>query len=257
MAAVVILVLILLSPPAMLGYSFLLPGKDWDPAATETDDTLLFQAHHEFHPNHYDTDEKLAMFKEISLITMTTDPQHIGSFPGFFKIKNMNPVGSLAPDFELPTTDGRRLRLSEQRGKINAFMFVAMTCPPARRQVPHWERLYGKYDPEEVNIFMIYSRERHPGEPGFREFTHTTTDEEKRANARLLARLTGVPVAVDSIEEDTLAAYGKVPNAAFVIDRGGHIVFKSTWADADKVETVIDRLLEFSARYDAAASRTE
>jgi len=34
-----------------------------------------------------------------------------------------------------------------------------------------------------------------------------------------------------------------VPNAAFVIDREGFIVFKSQWADIRKIEQVVQQLL--------------
>jgi predicted phosphatase len=66
----------------------------------------------------------------------------------------------------------------------------------------------------------------------------------------LLADLTRLPVAVDSIEETVLQLYGNVPNAAYVVNRSGTIVFRSTWADSKKVEAVLDALLE----HEAAAS---
>ena len=34
----------------------------------------------------------------------------------------------------------------------------------------------------------------------------------------------------------------KVPNAAFVVDAGGRLVFYSTWADSSKIEAVFDLL---------------
>jgi hypothetical protein len=95
-----------------------------------------------------------------------------------------------------------------------------------------------------VVLFHIYSRERHPQEPGYQEYHHTGSDEEKMAYARIWKRRTVLPVAVDGIDEKVLTAYGRVPNAAFVLDRQGRFVFQAKWADADKVEAVIDRLLE-------------
>ena len=38
--------------------------------------------------------------------------------------------------------------------------------------------------------------------------------------------------------------YGEVPNAAYVVDPEGRIVFRSTWADSRKIEQVVDTLLE-------------
>jgi len=61
--------------------------------------------------------------------------------------------------------------------------------------------------------------------------------------AREWASRCALPVVVDGMEEKTLKNYGRVPNAAFVVDRTGILVFKSQWADHAKIEVVIDTLL--------------
>ncbi|WP_343576957.1 hypothetical protein [Mycobacterium sp.] len=60
-----------------------------------------------------------------------------------------------------------------------------------------------------MTVFVICSRERHPGESGYPEFRHTRTDADKTANARLLAQLAEMPVAVDGVDEAVLAQYGR------------------------------------------------
>ncbi|MFQ5698495.1 MAG: TlpA family protein disulfide reductase [Myxococcota bacterium] len=152
-------------------------------------------------------------------------------------------AGDEAPAFDLRTTDGQELRLADLRGRIAVFMFAAMTCPPAREQVPRWDALQKKYDPSQVKLFLIYSRERHPGEPGYPDFHYTQTDQEKMDYARMLADLTNLTVAVDSIDEKALGLYGNVPNSAYVVDRSGRIVFRATWADSRKIEKVVEVLL--------------
>jgi len=152
-------------------------------------------------------------------------------------------VGVLAPDFELTTTTGEKIRLSDKRGRIAVFMFVAMTCPPARTQVGLWKGMYEKYDVNDVEVFFVYSRERHAGERGYPEFKETKTTSERMAYARMLSEITAVPVVVDPIDEPTLKDYGVVPNAAFVVDREGFVVFKSQWADIRKIERVVEQLL--------------
>ena len=62
-------------------------------------------------------------------------------------------------------------------------------------------------------------------------------------HARMLSEITAVPVAVDPIDERTLKDYGMVPNAAFIIDREGFVVFKSQWADIRKIDQVLQQLL--------------
>ena len=61
--------------------------------------------------------------------------------------------------------------------------------------------------------------------------------------AKMLSEITAVPVVVDPIDERTLKDYGMVPNAAFVVDREGFVVFKSQWADVRKIEQVVRQLL--------------
>ena len=185
----------------------------------------------------------LAAARKISLWQMVADPKHREEYPWFRRFRRMDDLGSPARDFTLRTVNGDTLRLSDLRGRIVVFMFAAMTCPPARAQLPRWNRLHAEYEGRGVTVFVIYSRERHPGEPGYREFRHTHTDAAKQANAGLLAQMAEMPVVVDGIDEAVLEQYGKVPNAAFVIDRGGVLVYKSTWADAEEMRSVLDRLL--------------
>ena len=111
-----------------------------------------------------------------------------------------------------------------------------------------WDDLRKKYPHDDVQLLSIYSRERHPQEPGYPDFYHTKTDEERMEYGKKWADRCEIPVAVDGVDEKTLKAYGRVPNAAFVVDRNGILVFKSQWADHRKVEVVIDKLLEYEKR---------
>ncbi len=173
---------------------------------------------------------------------MIADPRHWVEYPWFFRFHRWHKIGQPAPDFELPLATGGKLKLSDLRGRPAAFMFVALTCPPAMIQVKRWAALQQKFIENETTLFFIYSRERHPGEPGYREYRHTRTDEEKMANARNLSTQTRLPVLVDGVDEKVLRLYGKVPNPAFVVDAEGRLVFYSTWADSSKIETVLDAL---------------
>ena len=108
-----------------------------------------------------------------------------------------------------------------------------------------WDDLGKKYDTSDVAVLFIYARERHPGEKGFPDYKHTRTDDERMAYARMWAERTSLPVVVDGVNDKVLKAYGDAPNPAFVIDRNGTVVFKETWADAKKVEYVLDELIEY------------
>ena len=182
------------------------------------------------------------MRKKISLLRMIADPRHWVEYPWFFRFLLWNKIGQLAPDFELPLANSGKFKLSDLRGRPAAFMFVALTCPPAMNQVKRWTALQQKFNPDEAALFLIYSRERHLGEPGYRDYRHTRRDEEKMANACKLSAQTSLQVFVDGVDEKVLRLYGKVPNAAFVVDEDGRLVFYSTWADSSKIETVLEAL---------------
>ena len=217
----------------------------WGSATRELNGRVVFAEHYSMHPGHYTFTEKLGIATKVDVRKMfgKSPTERKKAFAEFSTIRTKSPVGFLAPDFELETTTGKTVRLSDKRGQIAVFMFVAMTCPPARTQVDLWKGLYEKYDVNDVEIFFIYSRERHAGERGYPELKETTTTSERMAYAKMLSEITAVPVAVDPIDERTLKDYGMVPNAAFVVDREGFIVFKSQWADIRKIEQVVQELL--------------
>ena len=54
-------------------------------------------------------------------------------------------VQAPAPDFTLRNTDGRNLRLKEQRGQVVLVNFWASWCGPCKQEMPHFNRLHDKY----------------------------------------------------------------------------------------------------------------
>jgi len=242
--ALILLAALIVVGTACVGWFFL--GRGWEFQWRAVDGTLLFAEHISSGPGTvYSAAENAEMTRQIDVIRFVTDARKRAEFPALLWFGSEVGVGEAAPEFELRTVGGEVLRLSDLRGKNAVFMFAAMTCPPARAQTPRLEALRAKYDPEDVVFFLIYSRERHPGEPGFREFSYAKNDAEKRAYAQMLSELTTLPIAVDDFDESVLKLYGEVPNAAYVLDPEGTIVFRSTWADSRKVEQVLDKLLEF------------
>lgn len=221
-------------------------GEDpWDPTPIVADDGILFSPHYSGHPGYATFLEKVGFAAKIDMDKTVRKSREGNYGEQLATFPHRAPIGEQAPDFELLTIDGDTVNLSDFRGRIVAFQFVAMTCPPARLQVEKWERLYDKYDHNAVVLLDIYSRERHPGEPGYRDFVHSKTDADRIEYAHMMSELTDVPVVVDGISETALQSYGMVPNPAFVVDREGRLVFKAQWSDVRKVESVIDSLLEY------------
>ena len=56
-----------------------------------------------------------------------------------------NAVGDKAPDFNLTTTDGRTLRLSELKGKPVVLYFMATWCPFCKEEYGEISKAYPQY----------------------------------------------------------------------------------------------------------------
>ena len=61
----------------------------------------------------------------------------------------------LAPDFTLPTPDGRDLQLSSYRGKVVLLDFWATWCDPCREEIPHFVELQQKYGDRGLQIIGV------------------------------------------------------------------------------------------------------
>ena len=63
--------------------------------------------------------------------------------------------GSKAPDFELTSLDGGRIRLSDYRGKCVWLCFWRVGCPGCIENMPHLQRVYQKYKDQGLVILGI------------------------------------------------------------------------------------------------------
>jgi cytochrome c biogenesis protein CcmG/thiol:disulfide interchange protein DsbE len=66
-----------------------------------------------------------------------------------------NVVGKEAPDFELETLDGKKVRLSEFRGKAVALNFWATWCEPCKVEMPWMIEFQNKYRPEGLEVVGV------------------------------------------------------------------------------------------------------
>ena len=239
---------------------------NWDPTPQIQDGKTLFKGYQTLHPAGYSMEEMVSILSKVNFdyavrmamkdiaFLFADDTEGSGEIgderlDDHYRNVTINfnkfaSIGSQAIDFELLATNGEVFRLSDHLGKPVVFMFVAITCPPAVMQRDAWTELRKKYNEDEVEFVMVYSIEQHPGERGYKEFSHPTNFQEKMAYAKMFSEKTDISVVVDSYEGTVLGLYDRLPNPSYVIDENGTIVFKSTWADADKIETVIDRLLD-------------
>lgn len=221
--------------------------NNWDPGWYPTDTALIFHDDLDYFLNGYSQREIKAMRKQVNIFRMNFDKLMRKTIR---EIRTYSEGGGMVPrthDFTLPEAgSGAPYTLSAHDGKIRAFMFGTVTNPPARVQIERWSRLLKKYEKEPVQLFVIYGRELHPEDrKSFKAFPLPGTDAEKTGYAKEFAKLGGLPVLVDGLDNRVYDLYGRAPNGAFLVDADGHLVFRGTWADDRKMEHMIDTLLRW------------
>lgn len=60
-----------------------------------------------------------------------------------------------APDFTLADVDGKRHRLSDQRGKVVFVNFWATWCPPCRKEMPSMQRAWDKLKGRDFIMYAV------------------------------------------------------------------------------------------------------
>lgn len=222
--------------------------NNWDPRWYATDSALVFHDDLDYYLNAYSTAEIKAMRKQVSIWRMNFDKlmrQTIRELRAYSEGHGMEPR---THDFTLPIAQqAGTYSLKANQGKIRAFMFGSISNPPARVQMERWSRLVKKYEKEsDVQLFVIYGRELHPGDrKKFKLYPQPKSEYEKAAYAKEFAQLGTLPVLIDGLDDAVYTAYGKVPNGAYLVDADGNLVFRATWADARKMEHMIDTLLKW------------
>jgi len=116
-------------------------------------------------------------------------------------------VGSVAPDFELTSLEGKSLKLSDFRGRAVLVNFWATWCGPCKIEMPWFVELNQKYGPQGLTILGIAMDDS--GQAAIAKFA-----KEMRVNYPILLG-----------KEKVGDAYGGVPGlpTTFYIDRNGKV----------------------------------
>ena len=127
---------------------------------------------------------------------------------GVVKIKPVGKNGSVAPDFELKSLDGKQVRLSDFRGKAVLLNFWATWCAPCKIEMPWFVDLQKQYAAQGLQVIGV------------------AMDDSGEQTIAKFAKEMGVNYPVLIGKEAVGDAYGGVEflPTTFIIDRQGKLV---------------------------------
>jgi peroxiredoxin len=127
---------------------------------------------------------------------------------GVVKMKPVGKNGSVAPDFQLKSLDGKQVRLSDFRGKAVLLNFWATWCAPCKIEMPWFVDLQKQYASQGLQVIGV------------------AMDDSGEETIAKFAKEMGVNYPVLIGKESVGDAYGGVEflPTTFFIDRQGKVV---------------------------------
>ena len=147
-------------------------------------------------------------------------------------------LGSKAPDFALSALDGTKVNLLDFTGEFLVLELGSITCPLFQGRREGMGELVSLYP--NISHSVLYIREAHPGPhlPAHQNITdkvscaqHLSQDGEKRQ------------ILIDDISGTAHDSYGGYPNAVFIINQNGCVVFRSDWNSVPATKKALKQLL--------------
>lgn len=116
-----------------------------------------------------------------------------------------------APDFTLSDVSGKKVTLSEFRGKVVLLEFWATWCPPCKDAVPEINKIYEKYKNKGVQVLAIS--------------VDQGGDVALKLNSFVKEHQVNYPVLIDDKKVNVSYGVTNVP-VAFIIDKEGKVAKK-------------------------------
>ena len=140
-------------------------------------------------------------------------------------------VGTQAPNFELPTPEGKKVQLSDFRGKYVLIDFWASWCPDCRRISPNVEAIAKEYQGKDLTVVAV------------------SFDIDKEAWVKYINR-NGAPInevhvsELKKMKESAVAkAFGVqwIPSL-YLLDKDGKVLLATV--EVSKVEAMVKNLMK-------------
>lgn len=149
-------------------------------------------------------------------------------------------VGDKAPDFVVSTDAGEPRRLLDFKGDFLVLEMGSITCPLFQSRRTIMSTLDARNDT--VDNVVLYVREAHPGT----QIPSHKGIDDKRACARKLQEEDGETrtILVDDFDGTAHNGYGGMPNAVFIINRNGCVVFRAEWNNPSVTRKALAALID-------------
>ena len=151
--------------------------------------------------------------------------------------------GERAPDFELRTIDGDKIRLKDFRDESNVLLvFGSATCPLTAGSISGLQGIYEDFEGQDLEVLFVYVREAHPGEdlPAHQNMGDKVQAAELLRDEEEL----DFPILVDDLSGKVHRKYSGQANPAFLIDKSGRVAYRQLALDASEMRDAIDELIE-------------
>jgi peroxiredoxin len=104
-----------------------------------------------------DMDENLDVLKASDSILFKTHPNNIhvkGYHEKLLKSQSIR-IGLMAPEIDLPSPEGKNIKLSSFKGKYVLIDFWASWCGPCRKESPNMVKLYDRFKDKGFEIYSV------------------------------------------------------------------------------------------------------
>lgn len=136
--------------------------------------------------------------------------------------------GSSIGAIDLATADRHRFQWPRAGSpKLLLLVFGSRTCPATISTIPDLKTLHAEFG-NQVEFVYLYVREAHPGNM----ISQPQTMEDKTAHACTLQLEYQIPwtIAVDTLDGEIHHLLAPRPNAVYLIDADGKVVFRTLFA---------------------------
>lgn len=147
-----------------------------------------------------------------------------GAYPPGYEIQSQKAI-----DFELYTTDGKLIKLSNYKNKVVLVDFWATWCPPCRKSIPDLIALKNEYKDKDFEIIGI------------------SLDQQTKPDVIPFVKNTGINYPVAYYTNDVINKFGGVEAipTIFIVDKSGKVVQKFVGlTDKNILQNLINDLLK-------------